>query len=115
MITVVNREQLAGTDATISCIVSRLPRELDEVKWTKSDNTDITSGQDGYIIDVGTFSGDSQTTTLTVIADQNTQDRTYNCVITSGEHDAKDESTAVTIKFFSESFSCIGVVLYVFP
>ena len=81
--TVVNREQITGTAATISCIVAGLTRQLDQLKWTKSDITDITSGQDGYTIDVGTFSGDSQTTTLTVAADLNTQDTTYISVITS--------------------------------
>ena len=85
-VTAVNKEQLTGTVATISCIVAGLTRKLDEVKWTKSDNTDITSSQDGYTIDVGTFSKDSLTTTLTIPADQNNQDTTYNCVITSNEH-----------------------------
>ena len=97
-----NREQLTGTAATISCIVAGLTRELDEVKWTKSDYTDITSGQDGYTIDVGTLSGDSQTTTLTVPADKNTQDTTYRCVITSNEHKG---SITVDLKVFSESVS----------
>ena len=105
MTTAVNREQLTGTVATISCIVSGLTRELDEVKWTKSDNTDITSGQDGYTIDVGTFSEHSQTTTLTITAEQNTQDTTYNCVITSNEHNVEHMSTPVNLKVFSESLS----------
>ena len=72
-----------------------------DVNWTKSDNTDITSGQDGYTIDVGTLSGDSQTTTLTVAADQNTQDTTYNCVITSNEHAETDKILAVNLQVFS--------------
>ena len=94
------KEQLTGTVATIPCIVAGLTRKLDEVKWTKSDNPDITSGQDGYTINVGTFSGDSQTTTLTVTADQNIQDTTYNCVITSNEHDEMDKSTYVNLRIF---------------
>ena len=105
MVTAVNKEQLTGTDATISCIVGGLTKELDEVKWTQSDNTDIKSGQDVYMIDFGTFSGDSQTTTLTVAAHQNNQDATYNCVITSNEHDVKDKSTSVNLKVFSKLFS----------
>ena len=100
-----HREQLKDTDATISCIVAGLTKQLEEVKWTKSDNTDITSGQDGYTIDVGTFSGDSQTTTLTVAAYQNTHDTTYNCVITSNKHNVEDMSTPVNLKVFSESVS----------
>ena len=102
MVNPVHREQLTGTEAEISCIVSKLTRDLEEVKWTRSDNTDITSGQDGYTIDVRTFSGDSQTTTLTVAADQNTQDTTYSCVITSNEHDVKNKSTTVNLKVFSK-------------
>ena len=96
-----NSEQLTGTVATISCIVSGLTRQLDEVKWTKSDNTDITPVQDGYTIDVGTFSGDSQTTTLTVAAYQNNQDATYNCVFTSNEHAEIDKILSVNSKVFS--------------
>ena len=94
---------MTGTVATISCFVAGLTRQLDEVRWTKSDNTDITSGQDGYTIGVGTFSGDSQTITLTVAADQNTQDTTYNCVITSNEHGETDKSTSVNLHVFSKS------------
>ena len=100
-----NREQLTGTVATISCIVSGLTRELDEVRWTKSDNTVIKSGHDGYIIDVGTFSEHSQTTTLTVAGEQNTQDTNYNCVFTSNELNVEDMSTPVNLKVFSESLS----------
>ena len=102
MVNPVHREQLTGTETEISCIVSELTRDLEEVKWTKSDNTDITSGQDGYTIDVGTLSGDSQTTTLTVAADQNTEDTTYSCVITSNEHAVKNKSTTVNLKVFSK-------------
>ena len=105
-----NKEQLTGTVATISCIVAGLTRKLDIVKWKKSDNTDITSGQDGYTIDVGKFSGDSQTTTLTVSAAQNTQDTTYNCVISSHEHDVKDKSTTVNLKVIGKSFSGIDLI-----
>ena len=93
---------MTGTVATISCIVAGLTRQLDEVKWTKSDNTAITSGQDGYAIDVGTFSSGSQTTTLTVAADQNTQDSTFNCVITSNEHSVTDKSSPVNLIVFSK-------------
>ena len=114
MVTAVNREQMKGTDARISCIVVGLIRKLTEVKWTKSDNTDITSGQDGYTIDVGTFSGDSQTTTLTVAADQNTQDTTYNCLTTPNEYNITDKSVPVNLKVFSTlfTFKIIGTLFY---
>ena len=103
MVTAVHKEQILGTVATISCTVTGLTKKLDEVKWTKSDNSQITSGQGGFTIVDGGFSGDSQTTTLTVGADQNNIDTSYNCLITSYEHDETDKSTAVNLKVFSKS------------
>ena len=96
---------MKNSRAVISCKVTGLTKKLDNVKWTRDDNSLITSGgEDGFIIDTGStsFSGDSQTTTLTVPASQTDQDRTYNCLITSDEHDAVDKSTTVTLKVFSE-------------
>ena len=103
MVTAAHKEQLLGTTATISCIVTGLTKELDRVKWTKSDNSQITSGQGGFTIANGGFSGDSQTTTLTVDAKQNNVNTSYNCLITSNEHAETDKSTAVTLKVFSKS------------
>ena len=103
-----NKEQLTGTDATISCIVGGLTKELDEVKWTQSDNTDIKSGQDVYMIDFGTFSGDSQTTTLTVGADQNMVDETYECVVECIEHGKEAETTSVHLKALSKCILASG-------
>ena len=77
---------------------------LDEVKWTKQDNTIITSGQGGYTIVKGNLvDGNSQTTTLTVDDSRNNVDTTYNCLITSHEHNAMDKSTLVTLNVFSKS------------
>ena len=74
------------------------------MKWTKSDNTEITSNVDGFVIDTGagSFSGDTQTTTLTVPASQTDVDKTYNCLITSNEHGVTDKSTTVTLNIFCE-------------
>ena len=72
------------------------------MKWTKSDGTPITSGVDDYTIVDGSFSGDSQTTTLTVGADQNKADTTYKCLITSNEHGETDKPTTVNLKVFSK-------------
>ena len=104
-VTPVNREQKEGSQATISCKVTGLTKVLDEVKWKKSDGTEITSDNtDGFVIDTGNsgFSGNTQTTTLTVPAYQTDQDKTYNCLITSNEHDAVDKITTVNLKIFSE-------------
>ena len=102
MVTTVNKEQLAGTEAVISCTVKGLTKQLQTVKWTKSDNSPVISGQDGLTIDSGTFSVSSQTTTLTVAGPQNNLDTTYNCVITAHEHGFVDKSTTINLKVFSK-------------
>ena len=86
----------------ISCIVRGLTRQLDAVQWTKSDDCPVISGEDGLTVDPGSFSGSSQTTTLTVDGLQNNQDAIYNCVITSYEHGFTGRSTAVNLKVFSK-------------
>ena len=102
MVATVNKEQLAGTVAVLSCTVKGLTKQLDTVKWTKSDNSPVTSGQDGLTVDSGTFSVSSQTTTLTVAGPQNNLDTTYNCVITANELGLKEKSTMVNLKVFSK-------------
>jgi uncharacterized membrane protein len=85
---------------------------LDEVKWTKQDNTIITSGQDGYTIVKGYLvDGNSQTTTLRVDQSQNNVDTTYNCLITSHEHNTTDKSTVVTLNVLSKSVLCVKFTL----
>ena len=100
-----NREQKKDSQAVISCKVTGLTKVLDGVKWKKSDDTEITSDNtDGFVIDTGNsgFSGDTQTTTLTVPTTQTDVDKTYNCFITSTEHGVTDRSTTVNLKVFSE-------------
>jgi hypothetical protein len=101
-ITAVNKEQLTGSEATISCTVSGLTEQLTAVKWTKSDGATVTSGQDGITIDPGSHSGSSQTTTLTVTGPNNNQDTTYNCIVTSKEPDFPYRSKVVNLKVFSK-------------
>ena len=102
-VTAENREQMQGSQAVISCKVTGLTKVLDEVKWTKSDNSEITSDDfDGFVTDTGSFSGDTQITTLTVPASQTDVDKTYNCVITSDEHGVTEKITAVNLKVFSK-------------
>ena len=98
----VNQEQQEATEAKISCTVSGLTKALDDVKWTKSDDTPITSGVDGFVIADGTLSGNSQTTILTVPGSANTLDTTYKCLISSTEHGKTDDSTTVSLKVFSK-------------
>ena len=96
-----NKEQLKETEATLSCKITGLTKQLDKITWTKSDGTLITSGQDGITIDDGILDDNSsQTTTLTVSGDENGQDTTFTCVITSLEHDVVERSTTVNLEVF---------------
>ena len=104
MITPIHKEQLAGTAATLSCKVSGLTKQLDEVKWTSSTGTPIAPGEDGYRVDVGTFSGESQTSTLIIRGDVNVADSSYNCLVTSREWGVEDKPT----KVISEVYSKLG-------
>ena len=99
-----NREQKKDSQAVISCKVTGLTKVLDGVKWKKSDNSTIKSGLNSFVIDTGrgSFSGDTQTTTLTVPASQTDVDKTYNCLITSNEHGATEKNRTVYLKIFSE-------------
>ena len=80
---------LTDTEATISCVVSGLTKELDAVTWEKPSNGGvITDGTEDYHIDIGTYepSTNIQTTILTVPAGENTHDAVFTCVIQSDEH-----------------------------
>ena len=98
----VNKEQLVSTVARISCWVSGLTRQLDGVKWTKSDGSTITSNQDGYTITEGVFLRGSRVTTLIVDGRLNTQDTTYTCLLSSREHGLVDKGRDVSLKVFCE-------------
>ena len=97
----VNKEQLTGTIARISCTVMGLTEELGLTKWTTSEDVDVTS-LEGYTVVPGSLEVDTQTTTLTVPADKNNNDATYWCVITSTEHGVTEQKTEVTSKVFSK-------------
>ena len=102
MITSIHKEQLAGTAATLSCIVSGLTKQLDEVNWTTSTGSPITSGEDSYTVDVGTFSGESQTSTLIIRGDVNVADSSYYCLVTAREWSVEDKPTKVTSEVYSK-------------
>ena len=106
-----NKEQLTGTIARISCTVTGLTEELGLTKWTTSEDVDVTS-LEGYTVVPGSLKVDTQTTTLTVPADKNNNDATYWCVITSTEHGVTEQKTEVTFKVFSKY---CNLKLYVYP
>ena len=98
----VNKEQLTTTTATISCVVSGLTKKLDEVKWTRFDDTAISQEEEGYRIEPGVYdpAAGVQTTTLTVSAALNTQDTSYNCLVTSEEWAVEDSSSTVVLNVY---------------
>ena len=96
-----NKEVESGVDASISCVVTGITKELDAVIWNK-DGTDVTSlPGSNYVVSPGTYDSISQTTTLTVKAAANTADSTYTCVITSDEWQETLKETTVALNVFS--------------
>ena len=86
-----------NTKAMISCVVNGLTRQLEDVMWVQPDGGGlITDGEDGYMIDVGTYRDDSnkQITVLTIPADMNEADYIYFCAIQSDEHGKTADSPA---------------------
>ena len=102
----VHKEQLKGTQAMVSCVVTGLTEELDadEVEWKKAtDDSTITSDDgDGFSIETGTFddSTGSQTTTLTVPDSQTNEDKVYKCVITPNGDEVTAKTKEVNLKVF---------------
>ena len=93
---------LIGAPAEISCKVTGLTAALKTVKWEKSDGTEVRSGL-YYITNDGRFDDGSQTTILTVAGEVNTDDSTYNCLITPAtKDDATEVSTELTLNIFSK-------------
>ena len=98
-----------NSQATISCVISGLTKQLDIVTWEKPDGEGvITHNVDGYKIEKGSYDtgSNSQTTVLTIPANKNTADSVYTCVITSNEHAVSAAKTEVHSNVFSKS-KCI--------
>ena len=99
----ISKEVETAADATISCIVTGISKQLDAVFWRK-DGVDVTTlSEDNYIVSAGTYGSNSQTTTLTVKAAANTADSTYTCVITSNEHQEANKPTTVALEVFGKT------------
>ena len=101
-----NSEVHKSSQTTISCVVNGLTKQVDTVTWEKpSGAVVVENNQEGYKINVGTFSPDtnSQTTVLTIPADKNTADSVYTCVITSNEHGLSEVKTDVNSYVYCKS------------
>ena len=107
-VTAKGSEVFDDTQATISCEVTGLTKQLEAVTWEKpSSGGVITDNTDGYLIDVGTYDSGSntQTTILTIPNSANGADAVYTCIIESVEHgkpSGSEETTAVNSNVFSE-------------
>ena len=99
-----NSEVLKDSQATISCVVKGLTKQLDTVTWEKPGDNAITNGEENFVIDMGTYdpSTKSQTTILTIPLAENTADKIYTCVITSNEHGITARKTGVNSNVFSK-------------
>ena len=95
----------SGTDATLTCTITGITKQLDAVVWTKS-GTDVTTltEDNSYVVSAGTYGSNSQTTTLTVKAAVNTADSTYTCVITSNEWLITNRETSINLNVFGRIF-----------
>ena len=98
----INKEIESATEATISCVISGITRQLDAVVWRKDGNDVTTLSGSNYAVSAGTYGSNSQTTTLTVKAAANTADSTYTCAITSDEWLVTDRQTDVFLNVFGE-------------
>jgi hypothetical protein len=100
-------EVLKGTQATVSCVVKGLTKQLDAVEWEKPNSGGkITNNVDDYKIEVGTYqkSSHSQTTILTIPPAANGADAVYTCIVTSDEHKKTGHKTSVNSNVFSEHY-----------
>ena len=89
-----------GTETSVSCVITGITQQLDSVVWRK-DGSDVTTlSEDNYVVSAGTYSSNSQTTTLTVKAAVNTADSTYTCAITSDEWLVTNRQTDVILDVF---------------
>ena len=96
----VNKEVEAATDAIVSCVVTGITQQLDAVVWRKGGNDVTTLSGSNYVVSAGTYSSNSQTTTLTVKAAVNTADSTYTCAIASNEWLVSNRETTVVLNVF---------------
>jgi hypothetical protein len=101
-----NSEVLKDTEATISCVVTGLTKQLDDVAWEKpkSGGKITRNNNEGYKIKLGTYqmSSNSQTTILTIPTAVNGADAVFTCVITSNEHMKFADKTDVKSNVFSK-------------
>ena len=94
--------QLFGTEATISCTVTGLTKELDSIEWTTSSSVPVTTNQ-GTVTDGGFLTANgSHTITLTIPGTLNIFNQTYVCLFSSNEHRVTNQTAVVKSQIYSE-------------
>ena len=99
-------EVLKDSQATISCVVTGLSKQLDAVSWEKPNSGGVIYHDvDGYQIDVGTYQdgSNSQTTILIVPAAANGADAVFYCILTFNKKRNFAERAAVSSNVFSKN------------
>ena len=93
----ISKEIEINTDAVISCIISGISQAVDSVVWKDSSGTEVTGAN--YVAVSGTYDSltNSQTTTLSVTASVNTEDKTYKCALNSTEWNVIGNETSVAL------------------
>ena len=117
-VTALKAEALRDTQTSISCVITGLTRELDEVVWEKPNSGGVINhGTDGYEIDEGTYDNEtlSQTTVLIIPADKNTADSVYTCVISSNEHQIFQDRTDAPLSVYSKFFFYSTIIKVLTP
>jgi hypothetical protein len=96
-----SKEVHAGTETTISCVITGITKPLDSVIW-KKDGIDVTDFPEGHHI---VYNGrqafsNSQTTTLSVKAEAVNADSKYTCEIKSNEWLVTSLQTTLVLNVF---------------
>ena len=97
-IVVVGKENLRGTETTISCTVTDLSEQM-SITWTG-----FTAGNN-FVPSEGVYDSEtnSQTGTLTVKSGAVTEDSTYTCTITSiSNTESADKSVEVLLNVYGK-------------
>ena len=100
-----------GTESVISCIITGITKQLDDVVWKKNGNPVSTISAEDFVEVEGVYANNAQTTKLTVKSAEVTDDTVYTCVITSNEWLTTDKETAVPLNVYGEFWFILPPIL----
>ena len=97
-----SKEVKSGTETTISCVITGLNDATASVVWQDSEGQAVTG--DNFTPAEGTQEGGKQTTTLLVKGAAVTDDKAYNCQVTSGtDTNSAASDTTVNLDVYGEN------------